>query len=224
MSKSKSRLPLEPDTTYHLFMHAVQDSNLFVSKENYDYFLNRWKKLSSPYFITYGYCLMPNHLHLCVKTAKLDTIASVKNPKNFFSKKVSNVLSSYAQSFNKLYGKKGALFRERFGRIIVMDDVYKRNLICYINHNPLHHFGYENYEDYQRSSYNTILHYSLLSDFEMSNEVITAQAYIELMELFNNKQGFQQYHQVYKTEKSYRLIEAEMQAILEKAVNKNSRK
>jgi hypothetical protein len=133
-----------------------------------------------------------------------------------FSKKVSNVLSSYAQYFNKQYGKKGALFRERFGRIIVLDKGYHRNLICYINHNPIHHFGYETYEDYNGSSYNTILHYSLLADFETINSVITPQAYCEVMELFGDKQGFRQYHKVYKTEKAYRVIEAEMQAILEK--------
>jgi putative transposase len=205
---SKSKMPLQPDRIYHLFTHAIEGNNLFLKPDHYYHFLNRWEALTSPVLTTYAYCLMPNHLHFCVKTAKEDVIPIGKDKKTFFSKKVSNVLSSHAQRFNYRQQQLGALFRSRFGRIEVMDETYFRNLICYIHHNPIHHFQQDTYDNYKFSSYNTYKHYSFLTNYEAVREIIKPDAYQYVMNIFNGKNEFKNFHEVYKNEKRHLLIKA----------------
>jgi putative transposase len=212
VTMSSLKTPLQPNRTYHLFTHAVQDSNLFLKPENYYHFLNCWKRLTHPLFTTYAYCLMPNHLHLCVKTADESMIPDVKNPGLFLSKTVSNVLSSYTQSFNRRKQQKGSLFRSRFGRIEVLDEGYFRNLICYIHHNPIHHFKRDSYEDYRFSSYNVYKQYALLTEKEAEQELIQQEAYNYVINLFNNKKDFKDFHETYRMEKRHLAIQAAVEA------------
>jgi REP element-mobilizing transposase RayT len=57
----------------------------------------------------------------------------------FLSKQFANFFSSYTQSFNKVYKRRGSLFIKNFKRKKVEDDTYFRNLIFYIQLNPIHH-------------------------------------------------------------------------------------
>jgi REP element-mobilizing transposase RayT len=211
---SRSKIPLEPNKTYHLFTHAIEGNNLFLKPHHYMHFLEKWEKLTSSVLTTYAYCLMPNHLHLCIKTGGEEIIPVEKDKRKFFSKKVGNVLSSYAQWFNYWQQHFGALFRSRFGRIEVMDDAYFKNLICYIHHNPIHHFNQDMYEDYRFSSYNTYKHYSLLNEYESVNNFIKPENYDYVINAFNGKQAFQDFHEAYKNEKRHLLIEAQIEAHL----------
>lgn len=57
----------------------------------------------------------------------------------FLSKQFANFFSSYTQSFNKVYQRRGSLFIKNFKRVKVTNDTYFRNLILYTHLNPIHH-------------------------------------------------------------------------------------
>jgi hypothetical protein len=50
-----------------------------------------------------------------------------------FSKSIAKLISSYTQSFNKVYQRSGALFESPFKRINIDSEEYLRNLILYIS-------------------------------------------------------------------------------------------
>ena len=68
-----------------------------------------------------------------------------------FSKSIAKLISSYTQSFNKVYQRSGALFESPFKRINIDSEEYLRNLILYIHQNP------DNFEQYKFSSYKSII-------------------------------------------------------------------
>src|SRR5690554_5163811 len=69
------------------------------------------------------------------KFKKLETL---EGKSNFLSKQFANFFSSYTQSFNKVYGRRGSLFLKNFKRKEIVDENYLLNLILYI------HLNYEN--------------------------------------------------------------------------------
>ena len=58
---------LEPGCLYHIYNHAVGTEKLFLSEDNYHYFLRRYVHFISPVADTYAYCLMSNHIHFLVE-------------------------------------------------------------------------------------------------------------------------------------------------------------
>jgi putative transposase len=98
-------LPLQPDTSYHIFNHANGFENIFRKEENFHFFLEKYRLYISPIAETYAYCLMPNHFHLVVrirKRAAIEELIRNKNKTNF--SKVSNLEGSVnlpIQEYNK---------------------------------------------------------------------------------------------------------------------------
>src|SRR5690554_5120880 len=84
------------------------------------------------------------------KFKKLDTLESKSN---FLSKQFANFFSSYTQSFNKVYGRRGSLFLKNFKRKEILDENYLRNLILYIHLNPLKHGFTNDILDWKWNSY-----------------------------------------------------------------------
>lgn len=58
---------LEPGSYYQVYNHAVGNDKLFLSDDNYGYFLRRYRNFISPIADTYVYCLMPNHIHFFIE-------------------------------------------------------------------------------------------------------------------------------------------------------------
>ncbi len=69
--------PLMPDESYHLFSRAVGNEKLFLSSENYLFFLRKLKQHTANVCQLYYYSLLPNHFHLLVKINDCETI--IKN-------------------------------------------------------------------------------------------------------------------------------------------------
>ena len=145
---------------------------------------------------------MPNHFHLLVKIKseeeiinhfsatstfpKFETlekfeVAEIKLiiPPNFISKQFANLFSSYTQSFNKVYNRRGSLFIKNFKRKEVSDDTYLRNLILYIHSNPIHHGFTKSVDDWNWSSYD---------EFSTQRNNI-------LLSIFGNKENYHFTHQ-----------------------------
>jgi putative transposase len=66
-----------PNTYYHIFNRANGFERLFVSEENYAFFLRRYRHFVEPFVDTYCFCLMPNHFHFLIRTKDADTIIGV---------------------------------------------------------------------------------------------------------------------------------------------------
>lgn len=131
---SENLLPLQSGNYYHIYNHAVGNELLFKEDTNYQYFLSLTKLHLLPYTEIISYVLMPNHFHFLLRI-KEDEGVLEKTCSNQFSK----LFNAYSQAYNKLYGRKGTLFNHRFRRKQVKDEVFLRNLVIYINSNPVHH-------------------------------------------------------------------------------------
>lgn len=86
--------------------------------------LNRYKKKCG--FILYAYVLMNNHVHLLVET-----------PETPISKIMQMLNFTYAQYFNRRYGKVGHLFQGRYKSFLCDRDQYLLSLVRYIHLNLL---------------------------------------------------------------------------------------
>ncbi|SHE96158.1 hypothetical protein [Chryseobacterium takakiae] len=170
---------LETDRFYHIFKRGINSKPVFLNNENYRYFLQKTKIYLVPYFDIYSYCLMSNHFHFILRTKpESDGNPAFKenglhSEESFFSKIIGKLISSYTQSFNKVYQRSGPLFESPFKRILIDSEDYLRNLIIYIHQNP------ENFQNYKFSSY-----LAVLSDVE------TNIKRKEIIELFDNRENF----------------------------------
>ncbi len=150
--------PLEPGGLYHIYNHAVGTENLFLSPDNYFFFLSRYQFFINPVADTYVYCLMPNHLHFVVEVKHNISLPDAKtySVSQFVSKQFSNLFSSYAQAFNKQQQRRGSLFVNQFRRQAIDSDDYLTNVIRYIHRNPVHHGFVEDFSKWKYSSYSIL--------------------------------------------------------------------
>lgn len=65
---------LLPNGIYHVYNRANGNEKLFLSGDNYSFFLKRYEKYMDEFLDTFCYCLMPNHFHLLVRVKSFDQI------------------------------------------------------------------------------------------------------------------------------------------------------
>lgn len=75
---------LEPQNTYHIYNRANGSEKLFLSDENYRYFLKKYNEYVSPIVDTFCYCLMSNPFHFLIRVKK-DAVLN-----DFFKDKIEN--------------------------------------------------------------------------------------------------------------------------------------
>lgn len=132
------RKPREISSTgiYHVCIRGVNKQRIFEYVEDYDGFFRilrqsrntdtEGKKVESPNFELFAYCLMDNHVHLLIAPNGL-TISEV----------VKRISSSYARFFNYRYHRVGHLFQDRFRSEACLDRDYLYTLLRYIHCNPV---------------------------------------------------------------------------------------
>lgn len=147
----------------------------------------------------YAYCLMPNHFHLLIRIKEekqlYEVLASSYKFKNVsktgqiqhvydkISKSLSNLFSCYAQSYNKIYQRKGSLFIPNFKTNGIEDDRAFCAITHYIHANPVHHGFVKNINDWKFSSYQALI-----------SKKTTKLERDYVLEIFGNKQAFLDYH------------------------------
>ena len=154
---------IEEGYFYHIYNRGNNSEKIFFSEENYAYFLKLLTKYIFPVADIYAYCLLNNHFHILVRIKEKNEIeinklkfSTVEKPKEVSaSRQFSHFLNAYSQAVNKKYARTGSLFEKRFERKRISDDHYLRQVILYINTNPLKHNLVEKPEDYKWSSYNS---------------------------------------------------------------------
>jgi putative transposase len=149
----------EPDSYFHVVNHAIGKENLFRTDENYRYFLSRYAYFMPSVCDTLCYCLMPNHIHFLIHTHKQEVLTEHPKYKDDFHKlimqELSNLLNSYAKSYNNMYNRRGALWIDFTKRFKIESEQYLISTINYIHQNPVKHGFTKHIEDWKYSSYHS---------------------------------------------------------------------
>ena len=185
---------IEEGYFYHIYNRGNNSEKIFFSEENYAYFLKLLTKYIFPVADIYAYCLLNNHFHILVRIKEKNEIeinklkfSTVEKPKEVSaSRQFSHFLNAYSQAVNKKYARTGSLFEKRFERKRISDNHYLRQVILYINTNPLKHNLVEKPKDYKWSSYNS----------HISNAK-TKLKRKEVIELFDDVENFVWSHKNY---------------------------
>jgi putative transposase len=160
---------LYPGGIFHILSHAVGNELLFRNDENYRFFLAKYNQYISPVADTYCYCLLPNHFHFMIRIKNESAVKehfSIKKPAKDFSKanvpgfimeRFSNLLNSYAKSYNKVYRRMGSLFVDYLRRVEVNNSNHFGSTVFYIHKNPVHHGCCKKIEDWKWTSYHSLL-------------------------------------------------------------------
>ena len=146
--------------SYHIYNRGINSCNLFSEPDNYEYFLSLYDKYISPVTDTYAWVLMPNHFHFLVKVKDEDSIPKLVGDNQRIgtpSLQFSKLFNSYAQAYNKRFGRHGGLFESPFRRKLIDNKDYLKRVILYIHNNPVHHGFCEHPVEYPWSSYLTCI-------------------------------------------------------------------
>lgn len=185
-----------PSEKYHLFNHANGRENIFIESKNYAFFLQKLAIHILPVCKLFSYCLMPNHFHLVLEVRSEEELVllwqnqSAKNRLNQIdlehkiSKSFGNFFSSYTQSFNKVYNRKGSLFIPSMKMENITNDNYFCKVIHYTHANPVHHGFTKTIEDWLHSSFRI---------FFSTSSTKLERDYV--LDMFGGLNAFIKYHQ-----------------------------
>lgn len=135
---------------YHVFSRGLNRQFLFLDDDDFKLFLylcNEAKKKFDLLFLSY--CLMNNHYHLFIQTKKPN-----------LSKTMKFINENYARYFlTKYKDKDGHVFKGRYKRKVVQQELYALQLSRYIHLNPVKAGLVNKAEDWQWSSFRYLLNY-----------------------------------------------------------------
>ena len=133
-----------PDLPYHIVQRGNNREACFIESENYQYYLELWKEISSRYGVSvHAYCLMTNHIH----------VLATPSEKTSISNTMKVVGSRYAQYINKKYKRTGTLWEGRHRSSLVQTEKYFLTCSRYIELNPVAANMVKSPEEYKWSSY-----------------------------------------------------------------------
>lgn len=192
-------IPLEYGNFYHIYNRGINGCNLFREYENYEHFLYLYDKYIDKVADTFAWVLMKNHFHILVRIKSnkelnlqgFENLEGLKGTnRNFANQQFANLFNAYTKAINKRYHRTGSLFEHPFRRIPVTTNEQLRYLVYYIHHNPIHHGFCDHFLEYPWSSYLTMI-----------SPKQTKLNRDEVLEWFENKTYFQEYHSKEQIEK-----------------------
>jgi len=129
---------------YHIINRGNQKERIFLDNTDFEKYLQILKHYKRQYsFKLFGYCLMPNHIHI---------ILEAETPNNI-SRFMQVLTQTYTAWFNRKYHKAGHLWQGRFKSMIIQKDEYFLECICYVEANPVRAGIVSSPKDYTWSSY-----------------------------------------------------------------------
>ena len=121
------RLLME-NVCYHIIARGNQKRVIFREGQDFEEYLERVAMYKRKHgFRLYGFCLMPNHVHILGEIEKKEDLA----------KFMQGLTLSYTIYFNKKYEKVGYLWQGRFKSKVILKDDYLMDCLSYIEMNPL---------------------------------------------------------------------------------------
>jgi REP element-mobilizing transposase RayT len=140
---TRTRILIE-NACYHIYARGNQKQIVFIGKDDFEFYLRQLKHYKIKYsFHLYGYCLMPNHIHLMGKPTVPEKLS------NF----MQCLQRSYTAYYNKKYDKVGHLWQGKFKTKLITKDQYALDCISYIETNPVRAKLVKNPKDYIYCSY-----------------------------------------------------------------------
>jgi REP element-mobilizing transposase RayT len=116
-----------PGALHHIIVRGIEQRQIFRDDRDRDQFIQRLSDiLTETDTPCYAWALMPNHVHLLLKTG-LTPIATI----------MRRLLTGYAVYFNRRHRRYGHLFQNRYKSILCQAEPYFRELVRYIHLNPL---------------------------------------------------------------------------------------
>ena len=116
------------NASYHITVRGNQKQAIFIEKEDFIKYLDLLRHYKRKYgFKLYGYCLMPNHVHLILEIKKARDLSKVMQGLN----------QTYTIWFNRKYKKVGHLWQGRYKSMIIQNNKYMLECIEYVELNPL---------------------------------------------------------------------------------------
>lgn len=147
---------------FHIVVQGVDREFIFgtpLLKSTYLKLLSVYQAAHDIGIITY--CIMGNHAHLLVHAPSVDALSSFMHQVN----------TRYAGTYNKLNGRVGYVFRNRFLSQSVSDERYVMNCLVYIHNNPVKAGVVQNAADYTYSGLRCYLEGMGLVDFKRAAEL-----------------------------------------------------
>jgi len=154
---------------YSLYISPIAETYAYCLLPNHFHLVVRMRKrevietliLRKRYISNHLFAVEQNFSNLSFELGKVTGGEEVKientEIEKFLSKQFSNLFSSYTQSFNKVYKRRGSLFIKNFKHEAILDKEYFLNAIVYTHRNPIHHGFCTQFTDWGYSSYSEIL-------------------------------------------------------------------
>ena len=112
---------------YHIVNRGVNNSDIFLEKEDYYKFLELILKIKYDYDITiHAFTILPNHYHILLQTHKSN-----------LSEAMRLLNSAYAAWYNFKSGRVGHLWKGRFDSYMLFDEDHFWKVVKYIERNAL---------------------------------------------------------------------------------------
>ncbi len=191
---------------YHVMMRGNNRNVVFKCKKDYEKYiciLNEYK--NKELFELYAYCIMPNHIHLLIKT-------NIEIGKIF-----SRIGAKFGYWYNNKYDRVGHIFQGRFKSEVVEEISYFKTLLRYIHQNPIKANIVGKLYEYEWSSYHEYLSFGQGTDPCPKTKKAVPLCSIELgIYMFSNHKSeaiekFIKFHEILNTD-----------SFLEKEYNKKS--
>ena len=163
-------MQFEKGRFYHLYNRTNNNELLFPLRENYRYFLQKFKIHLHPHCAVFAYSLMPTHFHFL---APIETDNSL-----LISKQIAVLLRSYTRAINKQSVRHGNLFHQNTKSKRIEDESYLLTLMNYIHQNPIRagltkrlaDWEYSSYRDFAGMRDGTLPERALISGYFRSSE------------------------------------------------------
>lgn len=129
---------------FHVMIQGINKEYIFGKKRYKQKYFSIIQRNKREFDITImAYCIMSNHVHMLIKTEKVQNLSK-------FMQKTSSL---YAKYYNYMENRVGYVFRDRFKSEPIINKKYLVRCIKYIHQNPVKAKMVKNEKDYLYSSY-----------------------------------------------------------------------
>ena len=116
-----------PGVLHHVMARGIERTKIFRNPKDREDFLSRLEeRVHGGGWVVYAWALMPNHIHLLVRTALQPLSTNMRK-----------LMTGYVVNFNRRHKRVGHLFQNRYKSIVCEGEAYLLELTRYIHLNPL---------------------------------------------------------------------------------------